>query len=138
MSEKEKSAASMVQKCLEELGISSLCDWDVLVFLYRHHASLVSAEQIGRLLGYPSKLVGQSLDTLESLKLVQRSRASQGVRLYQFVYSQIYLPPEGCFQQLMALGENRAGRLLLAKELRQRGGGIHIAAKGSTKWQRAL
>ena len=132
MVEKENSLDFLVQGCLESLGISLLSDWDVLVFLYRHHASLASAEQIARLLGYPSKAVGDALDTLESLRLVQRSRASQGVRLYQFVFSEVHLPPKSCFRQLISLTENRTGRLLLAKKLRQRVSS-QLAVKGSTK-----
>jgi hypothetical protein len=37
---------------LNTLGIASLCQWDVLVFLYRHQTSLVGADFIARLLGY--------------------------------------------------------------------------------------
>ncbi len=120
MREQERSLDLLVEGCLESLGISSLRDWDVLVFLYRHQTSLASAEQLARLLGYPSTVVGDALDTLESLKLVHRSRASQGVRFYQFVFSEQHLPPDSCFRQLMSLTENRSGRLLLTKKLRQR------------------
>ena len=102
---------------LETLDLSLLADWDVLVFLYRHRASLASAEQIARLLGYTGTVVGDALDRLESLGLVQRSRASQGVRLLFLVSTP---PPLDGFQQLMSLAENRNGRLLLAKKLRQR------------------
>jgi hypothetical protein len=127
----------LVQGYLESLGISLIGDWDVLVFLYRHQASLASTEQIARLLGYPGNVVGDALDTLESLRLVQRSRDSHGVRLYQFVFSEVHLPPESCFRQLMTLAENRTGRLLLAKKLRQRVGS-HLAGKGSPKWLEAV
>ena len=41
-----------VEGWLKALGVDSLCQWDVLVFLCRHLASLVSAEHIARLLGY--------------------------------------------------------------------------------------
>ena len=135
--EQEKSLDLLVQGCLESLGISLIGDWDVLVFLYRHQASLASTEQIARLLGYPDNVVGEALDTLESLSLVQRSRDSQGVRLYQFVFSEVHLPPESCFRQLMTLAENRTGRLLLAKKLRQRVGS-HLAGKGNPKWLEAV
>jgi hypothetical protein len=36
------------------------------------------------MLGYPSTVVADALDHMESVKLIRRSRASQGVRLYQF------------------------------------------------------
>jgi hypothetical protein len=135
--EQEKSLDFLVQECLESLGISLLGDWDVLVFLYRHQVSVASTEQIARLLGYPANVVGDALDTLESLRLVQRSRDSQGVRLYQFVFSEVHLPPESCLRQLLTLAENRTGRLLLAKKLRQRVGS-HLVGKGTLKWLKAV
>ncbi len=111
MVESEKSLDLHVQECLESLSISSLGDWDVLVFLYRHRASLASIEQIARLVGRPSKVVGEALDRLESLGLVQRSRDSQGLRFYNFGHD----PPWSCFWELMSLAESRKGRLQITK-----------------------
>jgi|SRR5438309_3863123 DNA-binding MarR family transcriptional regulator len=116
-----------IKECLKSLGVSLLSEWDVLMFLYRHQFSLASAEQIGRLLGYPSKTVGDALDRLESHRLVERSRSSQGVRLY--VLSEAHLASESCFRQLISLAGTRSGRLMLVKHLR-RSVGLHIAAKG--------
>ena len=121
----------VVRECLQGLGITWLSEWDMLVFVYRHPTSLASVEQIARLVGYPGKAVGDALDRLESLGLVKCSRASQEVRLYQFVYSEALLAPESCFRQLMAMAENRAGRLQLAKTLGRRRDGPHLADKGS-------
>ncbi|MGI8989028.1 MAG: ATPase domain-containing protein [Bryobacteraceae bacterium] len=103
MVEPEKSLDLQLQECLESLGIRSLGDWDVLVFLYHHHACLASVEQIARLVSYPNKVAGEALGTLESLGLVKRSRDSQGLRLYQFVRD----PPQSCFSKLMSVAENR-------------------------------
>jgi DNA-binding MarR family transcriptional regulator len=141
--EQEKPLDLLVEVWLETLDLSLLADWDVLVFLYRHRASLASAEQIARLLGYTSTVVGDALDRLESLGLVQRSRASQGVRLYQFLVSTP--PPLDGFQQLMSMAENRNGRLLLAKKLRQRASrqqgrdrdSLQLV-KGSATWPKAV
>jgi len=72
-----------VKGWLKTLGIESLCQWDVLVFLYRHQSSLVSAESIARFLGYATAEVAAAVDSLESLGAVERSRVSQGVHLYQ-------------------------------------------------------
>jgi len=69
-----------VEKWLETLGIESLCQWDVLVFLYRHPISLFGAEYLACLLGYAS---GPVVAALDALRLVERSRVSQGVRLYR-------------------------------------------------------
>jgi hypothetical protein len=114
------SADLQVESWLQTLGIDSLCQWDTLIFLYRHHASLVNAEHIARLLGYPTGEAVTALDTLESLGLVERSRVSQGVRLYQFTGPAD--PPRGdALDRLITFAESRAARLLLAKRLRRGG-----------------
>jgi hypothetical protein len=103
---------------LKTLGIASLCQWDVLVFLYRHQTALVGADHLARLLGYATELAVAALDGLDSLGLVVRSRVSQGARLYQFT-----VPPEPprreAFNRLLALVGHRAGRLRLSKQLRR-------------------
>ncbi|MGA8026746.1 MAG: helix-turn-helix domain-containing protein, partial [Bryobacteraceae bacterium] len=66
------------------MGISLLSEWDVLAFSYRHGANLTSVEHIARLLGYGKAAVRSALDKLESLGLIRRSRASQGVRMHYF------------------------------------------------------
>src|ERR1700680_2471562 len=77
-----------VNRWLKTLGIESLCQWDVLVFLYRHQSSLVSAELIARFLGHATAEVVAALDSLESSGLVERSRVShQGVRLIRVTAS---------------------------------------------------
>jgi hypothetical protein len=117
--ENAESPDALVQECLKNLGLSLLGDWDVLVFLYRHQASLASAEQIARLLGHSSKAVGAALERLESQKLIQRSRSSQGVRFYQFVFQKPNQAPECFFRQLMSFADSRSGRLLIVKHLRR-------------------
>lgn len=109
--DQEKSLDFQIQECLTRLDISSPVEWDVLAFVYRHQASLANADQIARMLGYPSTVVGDALDHLESLKLIRRSRVSQGVRLYQFVSSEADPSSQSCFQQLITLAENPAVRL---------------------------
>jgi hypothetical protein len=103
-----------VEGWLKTLGLGSLCQWDVLVFLYRHQTTLVGGDYLARLLGYATEPVVAALDALDSLGLVARSRVSQGARLYQFT-----TPPEpprgGAFERLLALAGDRAGRLRLSK-----------------------
>ena len=103
---------------LKTVGIESLCQWDVLVFLYRHRTSLAGADYLGRLLGYGAERVAAALDVLDSLGLVERSRVSQGARLYKFTDPPVP-PPERALERLLALAGHRAGRLLLTKELRR-------------------
>ena len=84
--------------------------------MYRHVTSLTSAEQIARLVGYESKVVGKVLDRLERQKLIERSRPSRGVRLYRSLNSKD-VEHRRCLRVLLTLSESRAGRLELAKHL---------------------
>jgi hypothetical protein len=128
---------------LKTLGVDSPCQWDVLVFLHRHHACLVGAEYIARLLGHPTAGVVTALDVLESLGLVGRSRVYQGVRLYQFAVPED--PRRGdALDQLLALGDDRDGRLLLAAKLRrgkpakENNGRTHLQSKRGARWLKAI
>jgi hypothetical protein len=103
---------------LRTLGVASLCQWDVLVFLYRHQTTLLGAADLARLLGYASDSIVVALDVLESLTLVTRSRVSQGARLYQFGLP--FSSRRGAaFAQLQALAADRAGRVRVAQQLRR-------------------
>jgi|SRR5271157_22268 len=106
-----------VECWLKTLGIESLCQWDVLVFLYRHQISLFGEEHLASLLGYASGPAVAALDALESLRLVERSRVSQGMRLYRFTVPAD--PQRGdASERLFALANSRAGRVVLSKKLR--------------------
>jgi hypothetical protein len=109
-----------VEGWLQALGAESLCQWDVLVFLHGHRASLLGADHLARLLGYATEPVLDALDALEARGLVARSRVSGGARLYQFS-----APPGGrgeAFERLVRLAGHRDGRLLLAAQLRRGNG----------------
>jgi DNA-binding MarR family transcriptional regulator len=114
------------------LGIATLCQWDLLMFLYRHQASLFGADYLARLSGYAIELVVAALDTLESLALVERSRVSQGARFYHFTMPSDPSRAEA-FEQLLALASHRAGRLRLCRQLprdgRTLGEGLHAARR---------
>jgi DNA-binding MarR family transcriptional regulator len=132
-----------VEGWLRTLGIELLCQWDVLVFLYRHQASLVSAEDIARLLGHPTGEVVAALACLESRGLVGRSRVDQGVRLYQFTAPQTPRD-ENAVDQLLTLAGTRAVRLLLSRTLRrgtppnQNNGSASIKSQGGATWAKAI
>src|SRR5438445_9426210 len=96
---------------LKTLGIESLCQWDVLVFLHRHQSSLVSAEQFARMLGYATAEVVAARDSLECSGLVHRSRVSQGVRLT----APADPTRSDALQRLMLLSDGHTVRLLLAR-----------------------
>ena len=106
-----------VEGWLKILGLESLCQWDVLVFQYRHQSSLVSAELIARFLGYATAEVVAALDSLESSGLVERSRVShQGVRLIR-VTASADLTRRDALERLMTLADSHTVRLLLARRL---------------------
>jgi DNA-binding MarR family transcriptional regulator len=107
---------SSLESCVDSVGISLLCDWDVFAFVYRHVTSLTSADHIARLVGYESKIVGRALDRLERQKLIERSRPSRGVRLYRALASKD-VEHQSCLRELLTLSESRVGRLELAKRL---------------------
>jgi predicted transcriptional regulator len=115
----ENRNADAVVKHLTTLGIAHLAEWDVLAFVYHHGTSLASAEKIASLLGYNKDIVGSSFESLTAKGLVQRSRNSHGVRLYQFVGAGPNDPLQLALEELMEIAEERQGRLMLIRHLRQ-------------------
>jgi DNA-binding MarR family transcriptional regulator len=115
--ERVPSSKLSVQNCVEGVGISLLSEWDVLHFIYRRRVSLMSVEQIARLIGYESAVVRGAIDRLQREKLVEQSRPSQGVRFYRILAS-LDARRGDCLQQLIGLSGSRAGRLLLTKQLK--------------------
>jgi len=130
----EQSQDVLVQEGLHALGVAFLCDWDALAFLHRHSPSLATAAQLAPLIGYDKAEIGVALHRLATLGLIQRSRVSQGIRIYRYTE-----PPEpgrhACLRSLMSLAQNRTGRLLLLKHLkhllpgprRRRNSGLRLA-----------
>jgi DNA-binding MarR family transcriptional regulator len=106
-----------VEGWLKTLGIESLCQWDVLVFLSRHQSTLVRAEHIARLLGDATADVVAALDSLESSGLVQPSRVSQGVRLYQLT-TPADATPRDALERLTTVADSHTVRLVLGRRLR--------------------
>jgi DNA-binding MarR family transcriptional regulator len=106
-----------VEGWLKTLGIESLCQWDVLVFFHGHQMSLLGPAHLASLLGYEVGPVAAALDVLESLRLVERSRVSQGVRMDRFT---VPADPQhrDAWERLFALANSRAGRVVLSKKLR--------------------
>jgi hypothetical protein len=123
-----------IEGLLKTLGVTSLCQWDVLVFLYHHQTSLVGANLIAHLLGYANDPVVAALDVLAFLGLVERSRVSQAARLYQFT---VPSDPQqhDAWVHLLPLASYRAGRVRLAQHLR---GGDQTAQAEQDKTRRLL
>lgn len=106
-----------VEGWLETLGIASLCQWDMLVFLDRHPSLLIGAEHIPFFLGYSTAEVVAALDSLESSGLFEPSRTSRGVRLYQ-VNASADPKRRDALGRLMTLADGHTVRPLLARRLR--------------------
>jgi DNA-binding MarR family transcriptional regulator len=106
-----------VEGWLKTLGIESLCQWDVLVFLDRHQSSLLSADRIALFLSYANAEIFAALDSMESSGLVERSRVSQGVRWYQLT-APADPTRRDALERLMTLADSHTVRLLLARRLR--------------------
>jgi DNA-binding MarR family transcriptional regulator len=107
-----------VQGWLYTLGVASLCQWHVLLFLCRHQTTLLGAEYLAHLLGYATEAVVAALDALEARGLVERSRVSQGARLYKLL-APLVSPGGEAFAQLQALASDSAGRRRIYTQLRQ-------------------
>src|SRR5713101_1724433 len=103
-----------VEGWLKTLGIESLCQWDMLVFLDRHPSILVSTDNIALFVGYATADVVAALDSLESSGLVVRSRVSQGVRLYQLT-APADPTRRDALERLMTFVGSHTVRLLLAR-----------------------
>src|SRR6266852_2056252 len=101
---------------LKTVGIESLCQWDMLVFLDRHPSILASTEDVARFVGYATAEVVAALDSLESSGIVERSRVSQGVRLYQ-----LNAPADptrrDALERLLTIVDSHTVRLLLGRRL---------------------
>jgi DNA-binding MarR family transcriptional regulator len=114
----EESQELLVAERLQVLGVELLSEWDALVFLYHHPASLCTTAQIATLVGYDKTEIGAALHRLEALGFILRSRVFQGIRFYRFL-----APKESarrsCLLELMNLAQNRGGRLLLIKHLKR-------------------
>jgi hypothetical protein len=114
----EPPTRAEVERLLEIVGVESLCQWDVLVFLYRHQMTLVGADYLAGLLGHATDMVIAALEALESRGLIARSRVSQGARLYEFTGPTE--PPLGtAFRRLLDLADDRTGRVHLSDRLRR-------------------
>ena len=120
----------MVAEWLKAIGINEIAQWDVLLFLHRHRNALLNTENIARLMRYKTGPLIAALDSLETLGMVERSRLSQGARLYQL--TPLGGPRARAFIELLNLSESRAGLLKVAESLRgmRSQNTIHLGLRG--------
>jgi DNA-binding MarR family transcriptional regulator len=125
-----------IQSCLESLGISSMCEWDALVFVFSRRVSLIRTDQIASLTGYETAAVSAALEHLECEKLIERSQPFQGVSFCRIPQS-TDAARQTCFLQLISLAKTRAGRVLLTKQLKPVGrtrGAKNLRLEREGKW----
>lgn len=109
-----------VQHWIHSVGLESLCQLDVLTFLHRHPTCVLPDSYLARLLGYPMESVATVLDSLANLRLLEWSpQHPQGARAYQIIVSPAASRSEAV-ERLLALSDNRSGRLLLGKHFERR------------------
>ena len=121
--DREGNLEPSLQGCLNGLGISRLCELDVLIFMYRHSLILARSEQIASLVGHELTAVGCALQQLEREKLIKRSRSSQEVFLFRFLALED-AERKYCLRQLISLLESRVGRVTAVSELKLKLAGI--------------
>ncbi len=92
------------------------CDLDVLVFFARHWRSLLSSEQLARLLGYPLKEIARSRDALVAAGLLTRIQdPTRGERMYVFEGEHVKGSP---VSDIVKVASTPGGRLLLRRALK--------------------
>lgn len=105
-----------IRQWLTILGIQSLAEWDILVFLRHHPFTVLDTEQVLKLSGYDSEQITTALFNLQELGLLQVLRISPT----RCGYLQI-LPKEPrrirAFHHLKTRVDGRSVRLALRKEL---------------------
>lgn len=91
------------------------CDLDLLVFFAQHPRTLMSSEQLARLLGYPLKEIARSLDALIAADFLRRTQTPRHpARMYVFTTGGAN---GGSLSAVVELASTREGRLALRRAL---------------------
>ena len=91
------------------------CDLDLLVFFAQHRRTLMSSEQLARLLGYPIKEIARSLDALIAAGLLTRTQNPvRPARMYVFTTGGAN---GGSLSAVVKCASTREGRLALRRAL---------------------
>ena len=108
------------------------CDLDLLVFFAQHMRTLMSSEQLARLLGYPITEIARSLDALIAAGLLTRTQNPvRPARMYVFSTGGAN---GGSLSAVVECASTREGRLALRTALTRspagRTGGLASQAEG--------
>ena len=105
-----------VRTLLERLpALQRPCDLDLLVFFAQHQRTLMSSEQLARLLGYQLKEIARSLDALIAAGFLTRTQNPiRLARMYAFTTGGAN---GGSLSAVLACASTREGRLALRRAL---------------------
>ena len=113
MSANEEDPARTLLKRLPAL--QRPCDLDLLVFFARHPRTLISREQLARLLGYQLEEIARSLGVLLAAGFLTRTETvAQLARMYVFTTGGT---DSGSLPAVVELASTRDGRLALRRAL---------------------
>ena len=98
-------------------GLQRPCDFDLLMFLAKHPRTLMTSEQLARLLGYQLKEIAQSLDVLINARLL--TRAQNLPRLARMYVFKTDGTNGGWLTTFVEFASTREGRLALRRALTQ-------------------
>jgi len=91
------------------------CDLDLLMFFVKHPRTLMTSEQLARLLGYQLNEIAQSLEALLASGLLTRTQnPTRATRLYVFAADQA---GEASLRDFVEFASTRQGRLALLRTL---------------------
>ena len=104
---------------LDRLGcLKHACDLDLLLFFHRHPWALLISDRLATYVGYDLPQVAESLDTMITAGLLQRSRdTTRPARLYVLTRGS---PLAGSLSSLLRIAATREGRLAVIHALKQR------------------
>ena len=96
--------------------IQSPCDLDLLVFLHRHPRTLLTTEQLARLVGYDLRSIGKALDAFLESGMLRRvaQESPHAARLFHLVFDGL---PGGGVRTLLKVASTRLGRRKILKAL---------------------
>jgi hypothetical protein len=96
-------------------GLQRPCELDLFVFFAKHPRTLMTSEQLARLLGYQLNEMARSLDVLLAAGLLTRTQNPlRAARMYVFAVDGA---TDGWPSELVQLASTREGRLALRRAL---------------------
>ncbi|MGH9328272.1 MAG: chemotaxis protein CheB [Terriglobia bacterium] len=108
-----------INRWLSALGIRTLTEWDILVFLHRHGFTLLNPEQVTSFLGHKTDEIAAALARLKELGLIGLPQGWGGT------LSISGLVPQECdkkrsFTHLMRAADSRTVRLAILSHVKER------------------